>query len=203
MEIVQHFLLGFAIGFISIIIPGMLNMTAVKTTIEKGERAGYLFSFGAALTVLAQAAIALVFANFLNKNPHILEYLTRAGIFVFLGLSVVFFYQARKSVNPKGKVNRGSNFVFGIFLSAMNMLAVPFYLAISTYLEAKELLVLLQPFISVFVIGVAFGVLVLFIAYVKMANIILLKARFIARNINYVLSGLFLVLAVLTYFRLE
>ncbi len=202
MESLQHFFLGFGIGFFSIIIPGMLNMTAVKTAIEKGPKSGYLFSAGAVLVVLVQASIALVFANFLNSNPHILEYLTRAGIFVFLVLSLVFFYQARKNINPKGKANSGNDFIFGMFLSAMNMLAVPFYLAISAYLEAENLLILLQPYISIFVIGVATGVFLLFIVYVKMANVILLKANFIARNINYVLSGLFLVLAILTYFKL-
>ncbi len=83
-------------------------------------------------------------------------------------------------------------------MSAMNMLAIPFYLVLSSVLEKKGLLIMSQPYISVFVAGVFLGALSLFVLYVYFAAIIEKKAQFIARNINYILSILFLVLGIMT-----
>ena len=55
-----------------------------------------------------------------------------------------------------------------------------------------------QPYISIFVIGVFLGALSLFVVYVLFAALIESKAQFIARNINYILSVLFLGLGILT-----
>ena len=80
----------------------------------------------------------------------------------------------------------------------MNMLAIPFYLVLSSVLEKKGLLIMDQPYISIFVGGVFLGAFSLFVVYVLFAALIEKRAQFIARNINYILSVLFLVLGILT-----
>ena len=42
-------------AFISLVPPGMLNMTAVRTKIEKSKKSAILFSLGAAIIVIPQA----------------------------------------------------------------------------------------------------------------------------------------------------
>lgn len=85
-----------------------------------------------------------------------------------------------------------------MFMSSMNMLAIPFYLVLSSVLETKGWLIMNQLYISIFVAGVFLGALALFALYVLFASIIEKKAQFIARNINYILSLLFLVLGIMT-----
>jgi threonine/homoserine/homoserine lactone efflux protein len=198
MQYISHFFLGFVMAFISLLPPGMLNMTAVRTRIEKSKKDALLFSLGAALVVIPQAYIALVFAKYFVKHPEIIDRLTIAGIIVLFILSVVFFFQARKKFKGEGKKRKGNFILIGIFMSAMNMLAIPFYLVLSSVLEKKNLLIMDQPYISVFVGGVFLGALVLFVVYVLFAALIEKKAQFIAKNINYILSVLFLGLGILT-----
>lgn len=196
-----HVILGFVMAFFSLMPPGMLNMTAVRTTIEKNRNEGIWFSLGAALVVIPQAFIALVFARFFGENPQIVERLEIGGVLVLFLLSIVFFIQARKKFKGEGGKRKGKSFWIGILMSVMNMLAIPFYLVLSSVLENRGLLNTEQPFINLFVSGVFLGAFTLFFVYVQFARVIQNRAQFIARNINYILSALFFVLGILTLFK--
>ena len=82
MSYLVHIALGFVMAFLSLIPPGMLNMTAVRTTIEKNRNEGIWFSLGAALIVIPQAFIALVFARYFSEHPEVVQRLQLAGIVV-------------------------------------------------------------------------------------------------------------------------
>ena len=198
MQYISHLFLGFIMAFVSLLPPGMLNMTAVRTRIEKSKKDALLFSLGAALVVIPQAYIALAFAKYFVKHPEVIDRLKIGGIVVLFTLSVFFFFQARKKFKGEGKKRKGNFVLIGMFMSVMNMLAIPFYLVLSSVLEKKGLLIMNQPYISIFVGGVFLGALSLFAVYVLFAAIIERKAQFIARNINYILSVLFLGLGILT-----
>jgi threonine/homoserine/homoserine lactone efflux protein len=189
-------------AFGGLLAPGMLNMTAVRTSIEKGKKAGFIFSAGAASVVFVQASIALIFANYLNQHPELIEKLKIAGVVVFFILAIFFFLQARKNFKAEGKNRKGRLFFIGMFMSSINMLAIPFYLGLSTYLSAKEQIILEQPYIIIFVAGAVLGAFMLFVTYVGLANTIVKKVHFIAKNINYILSVLFLILALLTLMKI-
>lgn len=197
----SHLFFGFIVAFLGLLAPGMLNMTAVATAIEQGKKAGLIFSAGAASVVFVQASIALVFANFINQNPNVLDNLRVAAIVVFFLLAIFFFVQAKKRFNIRGKTKKGNLFFTGILMSAINMLAIPFYFAASTYLKVDGQLVMEQPFILLFIIGSVLGSFMLFTLYVSFAGLITKRAKFIATNINYILSGLFLVLGLITFFK--
>ncbi len=198
MQYISHLFLGFIMAFVSLVPPGMLNMTAVRTRIERNRKDALLFSLGAALVVIPQAYIALAFAKYFVKHPEVIDRLKIGGIVVLFTLSVFFFFQARKKFKGEGKKRKGNFVLIGMFMSVMNMLAIPFYLVLSSVLEKKGLLIMNQPYISIFVGGVFLGALSLFAVYVLFAAIIERKAQFIARNINYILSVLFLGLGILT-----
>lgn len=201
MSYISHIVLGFVMAFISLIPPGMLNMTAVRTTIEKNRQEGIWFILGAALVVIPQAFIALVFARYFSEHPEIVERLKLAGVVVLFTLSVLFFFQARKKFSGKGGKRKGKSFWIGMLMSGMNMLAIPFYLVLSSVLENRGLLRTEQPYINLFVTGVFLGAFSLFFVYVQFAKIIQERAQFIARNINYILSVLFFTLGILTLFK--
>jgi len=201
MQFVLHVLMGFVMAFVSLIPPGMLNMTAVRTTIQRSKKDGISFSFGAALVVIPQAFVALAFAKFFSANPYIVQRLELGGIGVLFLLSAIFFIQARKKIKGEGSKRKGKSFWIGILMSSMNMLSIPFYLVLSSVLENKGLLQTIQPFITLFVSGVFLGAFTLFMVYVQFARIVQKRAQFIATNINYILGVLFFVLGILTLFK--
>jgi len=198
MNYILPLLVGFLAAFIGLIAPSMLNMTAARTSIEKGKKAGIQFAAGAASVVFVQAFVAVTFAKYLVANPDVITKLKTAAIFVLLALSVFFFMQARKKFKAEGKDKKGNSYVVGLGMSSLNMLAIPFYLAMATLAESKGWMPIEQPYSTVFVVGAVLGAFSLFATYASFAEIIAEKAQFIAKNINYILSVLFIVLAIAT-----
>ena len=198
MDYIIPLIVGFLAAFIGLIAPSMLNMTAARTSIEKGKNAGIQFSAGAASIVFVQAFIAVTFAKYLVAHPEVITKLKTAAIFVLFGLSIFFFMQARKKFKAEGKQKKGNSYITGLAMSSLNMLAIPFYLAMATLAESKGWMQIVQPYATLYVIGAVLGAFSLFATYATFAEIIAKKAQFIAKNINYILSVLFIVLAIAT-----
>lgn len=197
MQFFTHLLFGFLMAFIGVTPPGMLNMTALRVKIEKNRKSAFLFASGAATIVIPQALIAVSFTKYFTKHPEVIERLKIGGFFVLLTLSVFFFLQARKKMKAVGTKRKGNYFFIGMFLSSINMLAIPYYFFFSSFLQDKDLIIMEQPYMSYFVAGAFLGTFTLFSVYIQFAKIIERRVQFIARNINYVLSILFFVLSIL------
>ncbi len=202
MNYIIPFIVGFLAAFIGLLAPSMLNMTAARTSIEKGKKAGITFAAGAASVVFIQGFIAVTFAKYLVAHPEVITKLKTAAVFVLFGLAIFFFMQARKKVNLEGKQKKGNNYITGFGMSSLNMLAIPFYLAMATLAENKGWMTIEKPFSIIYVVGAVLGAFSLFAIYATFAEIIAKKAQFIAKNINYILSILFIVLALLTLIKL-
>jgi len=192
MIYITPLLTGFLAAFIGLIAPSMLNMTAAKTSLEKGKSNGLKFAAGAASVVIIQAFIAVYFAN--KITPDIIKKLQTVAIFVLLALAIFFFMQAQKKFKAAGKNKKGNSFAVGFGMSSLNMLAVPFYLVAAKGSGIS----LVTPFQYIFVIGAALGAFSIFAIYATFAEVIAKKAQFIAKNINYILSILFIILAIIT-----
>ncbi|MCF6351304.1 MAG: LysE family transporter [Flavobacteriaceae bacterium] len=200
MNYISPLIVGFLAAFIGLLAPSMLNMTAAKTSIKKGKKAGIQFATGAASVVIIQAFIAVYFAKYLVKNPAVITKLKTAAIFILLILSIFFFMQARKKFKAEGKNKKGNNYLIGLGMSSLNMLAIPFYLTMATLAEKNGWMKIEQPFSLIYVIGAVFGAFSLFSIYAIFAKKIAEKAQFIAQNINYILSLLFVFLALLVVY---
>ena len=202
MEYFLHVFYGIVIAYLAMISPGMLNMTALKVRIESGKLESFKFSLGAAIIILIQAGIALFFADYFVKNPAIIEQFKIIGVFVFFILAIFFYYLSRKKIDPKASTGKGNFFIKGLVMSSLNMLSIPFYLAFSIFLAEKGYIIIKQPNILFYVGGIFIGALLLFYTYVHFAELITKKVSFIAKNINLILSGLFVVLGIMTLVRL-
>jgi hypothetical protein len=202
MEYIVHIVYGVIMAYFGLISPGMLNMTALKIRIHTNVSSSLQFALGAAIIVFVQAGIALYFADFFANNPQIIEKLKIAGVVVFLLLSIFFFYLSRKELNPKSTNTKGNFFVKGLAMSSINMLGIPFYLGISIFLAAENKIIIEHPYILLFIFGAALGSFLLFSTYIFFAKVIIKKVAFIAKNINKILSLLFLALALITLIKL-
>ena len=202
MDYFYHIFYGILMAYLGLISPGMLNMTALKISMNTGKYEALKFSIGASLIVFFQAGIALYFADYFTKNPKVIANLKIAAIFIFFALAVFFFMLSRKDLKPKTTNKKGNFFVKGILMSSINMLAIPFYLGISIYLSSKSKIIIEQPYIILFVFGASLGSFLIFYTYMIFANIINDKVSFIAKNINFILSLMFLFLAIFTLIKI-
>lgn len=202
MTYFTHIIFGILIAYLAMLPPGMLNMTALKIRIDFDRSGSVKFSIAAAIVVLFQAGIALFFADYFSQNPKIISVLEQTGVFVLFALAIFFYILSRKKIKPEAKSGRGNFFMKGLIMSMLNMLSIPFYLAISIFMVSKGYLIIEQPYMSLFVLGTFIGALLLFFTYIYFAKLIMSKVSFIARNINLILSSVFVVLGLITLIRL-
>jgi len=65
MTFLLPLLLGFCIALLAVILPGLLNMTAAKISLQEGKNEALSFAAGAAVVVFFQTLIAVFFQDLL------------------------------------------------------------------------------------------------------------------------------------------
>lgn len=204
MLYLQNILWGYTLTAIGLALPGMVNMSAVKVSMDQGLRAGFRFSLGATLALGVHAYLAITFARFLSEHPYVLLYFKRAALAIFLALSLIFFYLAKKPKKPREAYRHKENtpMIFGFLIMNMNMLNIPYLFATGTLLEAKGWISVEPPNKWLFIVGAALGAWSLLVLYAQFADIIVRRAQFVARHLNYFISGLFMLLAIIQMIQL-
>ena len=89
---VLQFFLGFIASFIASLPPGLLNLTSLKISLEKGKRKSYHFAVGVSIIILCQSYFSLVLLKYLNPKSETGALLQIIGVFIFAVLSIYFFY---------------------------------------------------------------------------------------------------------------
>lgn len=205
MSTFLHFLFGFAIGFVGVIPPGLLNLTAAKISVKQDRRAAIIFAAGAAVVVIAQVYIGVFFSELLSQNPEILIKVEQFAIIIFFGLSIFFFIRARMDTKPQLKeVHKAEYKLFGqgIILSALNIFPIPFYIGFSSFLASRDMFTFEFPMAHLFIAGATLGTFVMLCAYIKYVKRFGFDSTTFARKVNYLLAAMTTGIAIFTLIRI-
>lgn len=185
--------LGFAIAFVGILPPGMLNMMVAKLSVNESKNSGLLFGFGAAIIVVVQCFVGLYFAKFIESHPIVSDNLKKFAIFIFIVLTLVFLYKGFRSKKKKVEVeikNKKNRFFYGMILSALNMFAIPYYVFCSLTLSSKNIFDFTPIEIFGFMVGDAIGTILVFYIYAVLFKKIENKVDFLMDNINFIIAAI-------------
>jgi threonine/homoserine/homoserine lactone efflux protein len=205
MDFVLPLILGYCIAVLAVILPGLINMTAAKISLEEGKNEALNFAVGASIVVFLQTYVAVIFARFISIHLEIISLLQEIGILVFTSLSVYFFWIAKKpkkqqkDIKIKGKTNR---FYHGILLSMLNFLPVPFYVFTSISIASSGYFHFEKFEIINFVLGVMLGSFSVFYLYIVSFKMIEAKTTFLMKNINNIIGSITGLIAAFTVFKL-
>lgn len=195
----QVFISATLIAILGFVPPGMMNMTIVKVALEQSKKKALQFILGTLTILFAQAFVAVSFSQFLTENPVIIKTLSYLAIAVFFALSFMFYKNAQTQNVREGLAN--GTFFSGIKMASINMLAIPFFLTNSIILKANNLFFNSLQNNFLFAFGAVLGCFLVFFSYMLLAKFIQKRAIFVAKNINYMLSILFLLLAIITLYK--
>ncbi len=192
-------------AFVASLPPGLLNMNAAKTSVERGKKNGVTFGLGVGFMVMLQAYLAVRISKFLSRNPEVIEMLMQAALVIFGILAVFFFIKGKKQ--PKdamefvGGKKRGS-FSKGVFLAALNLLTIPYYAGMNTFFHSQGFMNYTIMDEVIFIISAGGGTFLAMYLYVFYFDKMEQKTNRFSKNANYILSGLMVVLFALTLFKL-
>ena len=196
MEI-THIGIGFILAFVGFITPAMLNMTTVRTSIEQGRGQGILFGAGAATVNSIHGLLAFTFLRYLDANPDIILWLKRIGIIVLISLAFFFYNKSKKVVKAKDKKGNMPPYFEGLIMSSINMLGLSYYFTIALLLDAQSYISATAPYVYFMAVGVFLGGTTMFAIYSIAAETIARKSEYVTKNINLILSGVFIILALI------
>jgi len=175
-------------------------MTTVKISIERGKINAMKFALGVSTITLLQAYVAIFFAKYLKANPEFIIILQKIALVIFAMLSFYFYKEFKKENKNTSEFKQKckDTFLVGLFLSALNMFAIPFYYGITTVLNNFGLLKLSQNNTILFVIGSAIGTFMILYSYSNFTKFVKHKNKAKSDKLSLVLSLLTGVLAIIT-----
>lgn len=204
MGVINNFLIGFIASFIGVMLPGLLNLSASKIRVQEGVSRAYLFSVGVSIIAIAQAAVGLMLAGYLNKQPELLIVLKRIAVVLFFLLSVFFLFLAKDTRIKIPKESRNSHtnrFFAGMLLSALNLFPLPYWVYIGiTFSELNWMELSTLPFVATIIAGGlgTFATLSLYIKYFNESRSVRLQKI----NLNWLIGGITGVIAIISLFEL-
>lgn len=199
------FFVTFSAAFLGVIPPGMLNITALKTRIEKGTKNAYMFTLGVAIIILIQALIGVQISKYLYHHPEVIDLLMEIAIVIFLALSIFFYVSARKVSDDREKLvsdKKRNDFFKGLILASLNMLSIPYYSGINAMWRSSNLIDFNPIDTSVFVFSAALGTSAVLLIYIRYLKNIKIEKKRLGKRLNYILSALMFLLFVITIIRL-
>ncbi|MEO9868962.1 LysE family transporter [Ekhidna sp.] len=138
--ILQTLIVAFVVSYIGSIPPGTINVSVMQLAILNKRRAAIFFAFAASAVEFIYAGVTVQFHIFLNNNEVIADYfrIITSVALIILGLSNIFSRSTSSSVKVSTKVTGRHGFLRGLLLGFLNPMTIPFWLAITTYLENDD-----------------------------------------------------------------
>jgi len=199
------FFATFSAAFMATVPPGLLNMSAAKTSVEKGKLNGVIFSLGVSTMIMLQAIIAVYISKYLHRNPEVVEVLLKIAVLVFAVLAIYFFMAARKNkkkVVKAAKISKRNSFYKGMLLAALNLLTIPYYSGLNIMWNASGWIKFQALDSVIFVLAAGCGTFSVLYMYTIYFNKLENKTNRFSKNSNYILSILMLVLLAITIYRI-
>jgi len=199
------FFVTFSAAFMATVPPGLLNMNAAKTSVEKGKLNGIMFSLGVSTMIMAQAYIAVLISKYLHNNPEVVAVLLKIALVVFAFFTIYFFILAKKNTIQKEKalnLSKKNSYFKGILLAALNLLTIPYYSGLNAMWKTSGWINFEITDVLTFVVAAGLGTFTVLYLYTIYFYKLETKNNSFSRNSNYILSALMLILFIITTVRI-
>ncbi len=155
----QTLIVAFIVSYIGSIPPGTINVSVMQLAIQRRRRAAIFFSFAASAVEFMYAGLTVQFHIFLTTNEQVANYfrIITSITLIILGVWNIFLKTTSESITVKEEIKGRHGFLRGMMLGILNPMTIPFWLAITTYLENDELIRVNDFNFWIYLIGLSSG----------------------------------------------
>ncbi|MGB3465862.1 MAG: LysE family transporter [Cyclobacteriaceae bacterium] len=203
MSPISVLLVAMTVSFVGSIPPGTINISVMQLAIKQRRSAAIAFGAAAALVELFYAGFTVRFHIFLTENTGITDYfhLIAGTAMITLGFLNLKSKTGAKDVRSVDEeVRRRNAFRKGVILGIANPLTVPFWLAVTAYLQKHQWITLDGYNLYAYSVGIAIGTFILLLIVTQLGS----KFRAIADNrlIVHIIPGtLFILMGLYSYYQ--
>ena len=152
------FLVAFAFSFIGSIPPGSINLSVIQLALKRQLSAAFRFALAAALVEFGYAYIAVEFQFYITSSQLIQDNFTLISAIVLIILGAVNLIPKKNKSRMEIKLE-DSGFRKGVLISLANPLAIPFWIAVTAYLQANNWILLERTNLVIYILGISTGTL--------------------------------------------
>lgn len=156
----QVFIIAFVVSYLGSIPPGTINITSMQLSVQNHRRAAFFFALAASITEFIYAGVTVRLQIFLSEKPFFTEYFQIITALAMLALGVANLLTKTnsqsllsKTTTPKGR----NGFKLGVILGVLNPLTIPFWLAVTAYLQNHRLISLSGVNFWLYLSGISIG----------------------------------------------
>lgn len=200
-QYISEFFIGFGVSYLFSLPPGMISLNVLQTTIQKGLLSAFWLALAAVLIESVQAFVGVKFSEWINQHENLKLGMEMFVIPVFLALGIGNVVIGVKTIRNKDKVSIQpkktiGSFWKGLIVSALNPVAIPFWVVWATGISEKNLLVMETSHILVFVFGTTLGTLACLMTYAMLSAVIVNRIHAVKIWMNIIIGVLFIGLAI-------
>lgn len=188
------FFAGFGLSLMGSLPPGLISLTVAQSAIARGLAAGLAVALGAAFVEFFQAWAAVLLTDWFLSHPTAEQAFQWAAmpIFLALGIHLLFFAKPQMAVGPVAPAPLPRFFAKGMFVSAFNLLAVPYWFVFCAWLRVEGYWQTGWSAVLVFSLGVSFGAAFALGLYAWLGRVVVRRAGDWARFANGFIGLIFL-----------
>ncbi|WP_159949598.1 LysE family translocator [Polaribacter septentrionalilitoris] len=192
MAFYTYFFFGFIIASLGSITPSFLNLTVVKFSLRNRKKPAFYLIGGYATVLFFQANIGAYLASILMENSEYITLIQKIGTGILFLLSINFFrvHFSSKEQKKDKEIPKSKAFFYGIMMSLLNMMAIPFYFTFISILIGMEYFNYSYINALYFSIGSTIGSFTLYSIYAIVAKRIEHKLTYIASKMDFILGCL-------------
>lgn len=170
IDVLSTFFIAFFFSFLGTIPPGTLNLSIIQLGLNQQINAAWRMSIAAAMIEYPYAWIAVEFQDFITKSITVTHnfHLISGLVMILLG---GFNLWASSKPSRFSQRFEASGFRKGVFLSILNPMAIPFWMAMTAYLKSYRWIDLSDKMeVHAYLLGVCTGTIVLFMLLAYLAR---------------------------------
>lgn len=195
---------GLLISFLGSLPLGPLNLITTYVSVSKGTGAGFAFAAGCILTELIFVRLAVMSMEWLSRKQQLFKALEWVTVLIILTLAVYSFIAAygQTGFTSAMPVTIKSPFAYGVAISALDPMKIPFWFLWSTFLLSKRILLPESNFYNYYTAGIGLGSLLGFVIFIFGGNYFINSIKSNQYIINWIIGTVLLVTVVIQVYRL-
>ncbi len=186
-------LIGVGLSFVGSMPPGMISLTVARTSMYRGMGPALVMAVGAGLVEGIQAWLSVSFISLFQAEPMWQQGFRWLAVPILLGAGL-YYLRIPAGTLPEARPAQGRDFWTGVGVSALNVLAFPYWVIYGTYLQQQEWITPTYAATTALSIGVALGTILLLWGYAWLSQRLLARpetwVKWTHRSLAALLIGL-------------
>lgn len=201
--LIKVFSWGLLISFLGSLPLGPLNLITTYVSVSMGIGAGFAFSVGCILSELIFVRLAVVSMEWISKRQQLFKVLEWITIIIILTLSVFSFIAASRQTGFTSAMPANIKFPFwyGVTISALDPMKIPFWFLWSTFLLSKTILIPESKFYNYYTAGIGVGSLLGFMLFIYGGSYFISSIKSNQYIINWIIGTVLMITVIIQVYR--